>query len=172
MPILSHESSEIEFQVVNKDVKDDPLMKVVTRGWPACIFCSAKDEFKWDVWPEIKSKFIISSPNMISQKYQESIKMIFPLKGPSNSIKEQIIVSEKELELAKECILAVKHKIKKLRSNDNNDISVWIPYSDLVREKFSYNRGIDMRFKKRIFSFLRILVFIRYQQRKLLILKK
>ena len=38
---------------------------------------------------------------MIPQKYQESIKLISQSKGLPNLIQEQIIVSEKEIELAK-----------------------------------------------------------------------
>ena len=171
-PILQPSLSEIEFPFENQNIMDDlQVKKVVIRGNPACIFCVTKDEFKLDVWPNITSQFLISSPNMISQKNQESIKMISPLKGHSNSIEGQTIVSEKEIQLAKECILAVKHIIKKFRCDDNNEISVWIPYSDVVQQEFSYNGGIDMRFKKRILSFLRILLFIRYEQRKLLIIE-
>ena len=33
------------------------VKKVVTRAWPACIFCSAKDESKWPEWPEIAADF-------------------------------------------------------------------------------------------------------------------
>ena len=72
-PILSHDSPEIEYPFVNKTDKDGHETKnVVVRGWPACIFCSAKDESKWEMWSEVKSRFLTSSPNMIPQKYQES----------------------------------------------------------------------------------------------------
>ena len=45
------------------DRKGHQTKNVVVRGSPSCIFCSARDESKWEVWPEIKSRFLISSPN-------------------------------------------------------------------------------------------------------------
>ncbi len=72
-PILSHDLYEMEhpyvFDVEGYGFK---VKKIVTRGWPSCIFCSAKDESNWPVWPEIQSRFLITSPNMIKQKYEES----------------------------------------------------------------------------------------------------
>ncbi len=144
---------------------------VVVRGWPACIFCSAKDESKWDVWPEIKSRFLISSPNMVSQKYKESTKLIAQVKGLPTLIQEQIIVSEKEIELARECILTVKQNIEKLRSNNNKKISLWIPFHGLLQQELPSNRGTDVRFIKRIFSFLNVLPIIRHDQRYSLVLE-
>ena len=90
-PILSHDSKEIEFPFVDKTDKNGLYTKkVVVRGWPSCIFCSAKDESNWSMWPEIKSRFLISSPNMIPEKYEKSIELISQKKGLPNSIQQQI----------------------------------------------------------------------------------
>lgn len=71
-PILSHDDYEIEHPYVYEvEGMGFKVKKVVTRGWPACIFCSAKNESKWPVWPEIQSRFLITSPNMSSRKYLE-----------------------------------------------------------------------------------------------------
>ena len=71
-PILSHDSEEIEYPFVNKTDKEGHETKeVVVRGWPSCIFCSAKDESSWSIWPEIKSRCLITSPNMIPEKYKQ-----------------------------------------------------------------------------------------------------
>ena len=44
---------EIEFPYVDKTQNEGLVTKkVVVRGWPACIFCSAKDESDWTGWPE------------------------------------------------------------------------------------------------------------------------
>ena len=81
-PILSHDSFEIEFPFVNQTDRDGHQTKnVVVRGWPSCIFCSAKDESNWPIWPEIKSRFLITSPNMIARKvsriYQVNLNKIW-----------------------------------------------------------------------------------------------
>jgi hypothetical protein len=54
-PMLSHDSWEIEFPYVDKsDVDGIHVKHIVVRGWPACIFCSAKDESLWPGWKEIE----------------------------------------------------------------------------------------------------------------------
>ena len=157
-PILSHDSFEIEFPFVDKNERDGLYTKkIVVRGWPSCIFCSARDESKWDMWPEIKSRFLISSPNMIPQKYQESKELISKRKGLPNMIQQQIVISDNEIELAKDCILLIKQKITELRSknnkNCNNKISIWIPYAKLLEKELPATKGTDIRRSKEYFLF-------------------
>jgi hypothetical protein len=73
-PILSHDKFEVDFPYVDKsnDKAGMSVQNIVVRWYPACIFCSAKDESKWPQWPEIASRFLITSPNKIQQKYLES----------------------------------------------------------------------------------------------------
>lgn len=172
-PILSHDSYEIEFPFVNQTDREGHQTKnVIVRGWPSCIFCSAKDESNWPVWPEIKSRFLITSPNMIPKKYQESTKLISIKYGLPNLIQQQIIISDTEIELAKNCILLLKQKITELRSKNNNGkISLWIPYKDLLEAELPSNKGTDVRLQKRIFSLLRIVPIIKFNLRKLLVLE-
>ena len=133
-PILSHDKKEIEFPFVDKTANSNAETKdVVVRGWPACIFCIAKDESKWEIWDEIKSRILITSPNMVPQKYQESNKLISQTKGLPNLIQQQIIISDKERETTKNCVLAIKQKINELKSkNKHGKISVWIPYYGFI----------------------------------------
>jgi len=114
----------------------------------------------------------VSPPNMIRQKYHESTHLIAQSKGLPNLIQQQVIVSESEIKLVKECILAVKQNIEKLSyDNNNNKISVWIPFYKLLQQELPSNRGTDVRFTKRIFSFLNILPILRYDQRMSLLLE-
>ncbi len=165
-PILSHDSSEIEFPYVDRNDKNGiHTKKVVVRGWPACIFCSAKDESKWEMWPEIKSRFLITSPNMIPEKYKESVNLIAQIKGLPMLIQKQIILSDEEIELAKECILYLKQRISELNS------SVWIPFAKSLERELPSNKGTDVRFAKRIFSLLILLAILRSDKRKTLIIE-
>ena len=98
-PILSHDTQEIEYDYVDKTDRDGiQTKKVVVKGWPACIFCSAKDESNWPTWPEIVSRFLITSPNMVSKKYEESNQLIAQIKGLPSMIQDQLIVSDNEKE--------------------------------------------------------------------------
>jgi hypothetical protein len=172
-PILSHDSPEIEYPFVNQTDREGHQTKdVVVRGWPSCIFCSARDESKWDMWPEIKSRFLISSPNMIPQKYQESKELISIRKGFPNLIQQQIVLSDNEIELARDCILLIKQKITELRSKNNKDgkISIWIPYAKLLEKELPATKGTDVRLVKRIFSLLNVVPIVKFNLRKMLIL--
>jgi hypothetical protein len=161
-PILSHDSFEIEFPFVDKNERDGLFTKkVVVRGWPSCNFCSARDESKWEIWPEIQSRFLISSPNMIPQKYQESTKLIALRKGLPNLIQQQTIISDTDIDLAKQCILLIKQKINEFKiKNKDNKISVWIPYYQLLQKELPANKGTDVRLQKRIFSLLNIVPIV------------
>jgi hypothetical protein len=171
-PILSHDSPEIEYPFVNKTDKDGHETKnVVVRGWPSCIFCSAKDESSWPVWPEIKSRCLISSPNMIPKKYKESTKLISKKYGEPNLIQQQTVISDNDIEITKQCLLLIKQKIENLRlKNNNGKISLWIPYAELLEKELPSNKGTDVRLQKRIFSLLRIIPIIKFNLRKLLVL--
>jgi hypothetical protein len=174
-PILSHDSLEIEFPFVNQTDREGHQTKKVVKGWPACIFCSARDESKWEIWPEIKSRCLITSPNMIPQKYQESTKLISLTYGLPNIIQQQKIISNDEMDQTKQCILLLKQKIHELRlannDNDKNKISVWIPLAELLEKELPSNKGTDVRFQKRVFSLLRIVSIVKFNLKKLLVLR-
>src|SRR5919199_871177 len=132
-PILSHDSDEIEFPFVDKTERGFQPKRVVVKGWPACIFCSAKDESEWPVWPEIVSRFLITSPNMNATKYRESNLLIAQRKGLPSLIQQRVIVSDEEVQLARLCVLRLKQQIQTLLSTStkpsyNSNNPVWIPY--------------------------------------------
>ena len=119
------------------------------------MFCSARDESKWEVWPEIKSRFLISSPNMIPQKYKESTQLISQKIGKPNLVQQEIIISDIEIDNAKNCILLLKQKINELKlKNNNGKISVWIPYAELLEKELPSNKGTDVRLQKEYFLYL------------------
>ena len=170
-PILSHDKKEIEFPYVNTTEKAGIQTKdVVVRGWPSCIFCSAKDESRWEIWSEIKSRLLITSPNMIPQKYQESNQLIAKTKGLPNIIQEQIIISDDEINATKQCVLFLKQKINDLknRNTKNNKISLWIPYYDLLQKILPANKGTDVRFAKKLFSLLNVVPIVKNNQRMMI----
>jgi hypothetical protein len=161
-PILSHDSKEIEFPFVDKTERGLIPRRVIVRGWPSCIFCSARDESNWPVWPEIQSRFLITSPNMIPEKYQESNLLIAQRKGLPALVQQRIIVSDDDVKLSKSSILYLKQEIKKLSTDINNNYDksnnpVWIPYLQYLAEVLPSDKGTDTRAIRRIFSFLNII---------------
>jgi hypothetical protein len=165
-PILSHDKKEIEFPFVNQNsAVGIYTKKVVVRGWPACIFCSAKDESKWPQWPEIVSRFLITSPNMVAQKYLEGNQLIAQRKGPPVLMQQSLIVSDLDIEHAKKCVLFLIHHLRRFTNNKINPSPVWIPFGSILAQILPSERGTDNRITRRIFSFLNIVTLSRWHLR-------
>jgi hypothetical protein len=183
--ILSHDSWEIEHPFVDKtEYAGTQVKRTVTSGWPVCIFSSAKDESKWEIWPEIQSRVLITSPNMSFEKYVESNFLTAQTMSLPYDIQQKVIVSDEEIELAKKCVLYIKQQILQLsRCEDeerkkkyNVDIlsrkksnPVWIPYGTILGEVFPAEKGPDMRIFQRLSSLLNIIPLAKVDSRQKLI---
>lgn len=182
-PILSHDLIKIEYPFVEKtEIQSQTVKNVVVKGWPACIFCSARDESAWEVWPEIQSRFLITSPNMSKEKTRDANILIGHKKGLPNLVREQVVVSDRDLQLAKQCATYLKHQIKSFYAANNasyesNTNAVWIPYEGILSEALPSNKGSDNRITNRIFSLLNVITLskghlrqrLRYGPEKLVI---
>ena len=158
-PILSHDDFEIEHPYVYEvEGMGFKVKKVVTRGWPACIFCSAKNESDWPAWPEIQSRFLITSPNMVQEKYLDGNILIAQKMGLPTLLQQSLIVSDSQVELAKKCVSYILHQI---RQHINNTNPVWIPYNSILAQILPAEKGTDNRITKRILSFLVIITLAR-----------
>ena len=163
-PILSHDSYEMEHAFVEKlggggmEVK-----RVITRGWPACLFCSAKDESKWEIWPEIESRFMIVSPNMVKPKYQAGNRLIAQKRGLPRGVKQQVIISDEAKELGKKAFLYLKHQIQQYTST--TDSPVWIPFGERLAEILPADRGQDNRAANRFFTVLNMVALSKAHMR-------
>jgi hypothetical protein len=155
-PILSHDTKEIDYPFVDKEGMQ--AKNITIRGWPACIVCSAKDESKETWWPEIASRFLIVSPNMIPTKYHQSNLLVAQKAGLPGLIQEGIIISPQDIELAKECIIHIEDEMSRYTG-------VWIPYHHILANALPAEKGTDTRAAKKIFSLLRILPLIQSEQR-------
>ena len=65
-PIMSHDSFVMEHPYVESNTRDVHVKTIITIGFPTFIFCTAKDESKWEQWDEIVSRSVVMSPNMSS----------------------------------------------------------------------------------------------------------
>jgi hypothetical protein len=159
-PILSHDAWDIQHPYVDTDLK---TKNIVTRGWPVCIFCSAKDESRWEVWPEIQSRFLITSPNMSHAKYLESNILTFQKTGLPNFVQQIVVVSDFEVDLARKCIKYLRQRIKascptKDSAGEVKPLNpVWIPYQQYLAESLPSNKGPSMRTASHIGSLLDII---------------
>jgi hypothetical protein len=179
--ILSHDSWEIEHPFVDKtEYAGTQVKRTVTSGWPVCIFCSAKDESKWEVWPEIQSRCFITSPNMCVEKYQESNLLTAQRMSLPNDIQQEVIVSDKDIELAQQCVLYIRQEISRLTENEQKENTnhnkksnhVWVPYGSILGEVLPAEKGPDMRIEQRLFSLLNVIPLAKIDYRQKLIYGK
>jgi diphthamide synthase subunit DPH2 len=77
---------------------------------------------------------------MISQKYKESNILIGQRKDSPQLVQEQIIVSTKDIQRAKDCILMIKEELQKNVKNN-----VWIPYNSILSQSLPSEKGTDVR---------------------------
>jgi hypothetical protein len=159
-PIMSHDYWEMEHPYVEKLAGGGlEVKRVKTRGFPAFIFCSAKDESRWDIWAEIESRIISTSPNMVKSKYQAGNTLIAQRKGLPRGVKQQVIISDTEKELAKKCFLYLKHQIQQYTST--TDSPVWIPYTMLLADILPSDKGQDNRVANRFYTILNMITLSR-----------
>jgi hypothetical protein len=161
-PILSHDDYYIEHPYVYSDDEGFTVKKMVTMGWPACIFCSAKNESGWEQWPEIVSRCMVTSPNMITEKYHESNILIAQKKGLPQFMQQKLIASNKEVELAKKSILHIKMQIQEASKNKP---PVWIPYGEILAEMLPDKKGTDVRATQRMLSLAGMIPLTKIQLR-------
>jgi hypothetical protein len=167
-PILSHDAWEMEHPFVDKTASGEMQVKrVITRGFPACIFCSAKDESKREVWSEIATRFMVVSPNMVKPKFQAGNKLIFQKKGLPNAAKQQVIISDRDLELGKQCFNYLKHQIQTLTGR--TDSPVWIPFGERLAEILPADKGPDNRAANRLSSILSMIALTKAHLRDTLV---
>ena len=161
---LSHDRYEIEHPYVYEvPGLGFTVKKIVTRGWPSCIFASARNESKWAIWPEIQSRFHVISPNMVPEKVREGNILISQKMSLPDRLQNKIIVSPQEKELARKCARYLMQHVKNTMTQepDKQANPFLIPYGLVLGEALPSEKGTDNRLTKRIFSFLRMITLSR-----------
>ena len=171
-PILSHDKYYMEHPYVDsKGTGGIHAVRVVTKGWPAVIVCSAKNESQYEYWSEVQSRFIVSSPNMVREKYHEGNKLIGMREGMTDALQQKLIISDAQSLVAKECVKYLINRIKKfcIRKVEEKKNLVWIPFTELLAESLPADKGTDNRLSTRLYTFLKIVAVARSHLRKKLI---
>jgi hypothetical protein len=175
-PIMSHDNFVIEHPYVESNTMDGIHVKsIITLGFPTFIFCSARDESRWEQWDEIVSRSVILSPYMSPKKYREANILNAQSIGLPTAIQESLIVSRRESELARKCILYLRESITQSVtlytncSEDTTDIKynnpIWIPYFEILGKTLPADKGTEMRINRRILLLLRIITLTKADQR-------
>ena len=110
-PILSRDKYEIEYKFVDRAYKNGPqiTMEARIRGWPVAIYATA-DNPQGTIWDQIRSRFIIVSPNMNKKKYKAANKYTASKYGSiSNPI--ELKKEDKEFQKCRNYINYVKSEL-------------------------------------------------------------
>lgn len=170
-PILSHDSFEIEHPYVDKVDGRIRGIRVVTRGWPAVIMCSAKDEAEQQYWSEIQSRFDICSPNMVAEKYRQGNDLLASRAGDPYSVQQKEVIDDFRKRVAAECGKYIANRVKRLSHGkyETRKNLTWIPYTKILGKALPAEKGTDNRINSRVFTYLKMIAIARSHLRKKLV---
>lgn len=134
MSLLSHDNYEVEYHFVD-NFNGIRTKTNVLRGFPTVIFTAAMDYSKYQRWPEIQRRFIVTNPKMTSEKYKESIELMGAKNGLPDFAYDATIVSESEKNQAKEMIKELKEKMLLISERNNiGSPNVFIPFYESIEK--------------------------------------
>ncbi|HUC96324.1 MAG TPA: hypothetical protein VMR16_01530 [Candidatus Saccharimonadales bacterium] len=124
-PLLSHDKKEIKVQITDKQQKNGlRAKKIVLRGYPAVIFCSAglrMDE-------QEATRFLLLSPEVTQEKIREGILESLKKASDRDSYNEKT-----ELDLPRQ---QLKERIKAIREANISDIRITVEDQDYIIKHF------------------------------------
>jgi hypothetical protein len=135
--------------------------KVILRGWPLVFYCKAGRGKEDIIWPEIKSRSILTTPAMNPEKYRAAVKLTAQRKGLPGPIADAIIgvqnidVIRRRVELIKNRLLDITNRVRKNGYAPDSNI-FWIPYYNEIGAEFPANVGKHMRDAKRFISMIQM----------------
>lgn len=168
---LSHDSEYQVYQTVDRNGRGrNKTLKIRLRGWPVMIFCSAKSEDRWAVWPEIQSRFIVVSPTMVSEKYVHANRVTADLQGlPSDAI-EAIYPPGLE-RAAKDEVQRIKSAIWAMLTKSGRELTAkgtnltFNPWRQQLAEGFPSEVGSRMRQFSYLMGYAGVLTLINAEAR-------
>lgn len=140
---LSHDDEYLKSYVVNKSNTGKlRTSKVVFKGWPAVIYCSAKDEVNRDKTDEINTRFNTISFKGSQKKYREMLR----IKSLRNSLPtpfyQKKIISDDEIEQARNTVKQLIEIVKKYGDDAQPILNL---YGDAISEQFKADAGYRSR---------------------------
>jgi hypothetical protein len=153
---LSHDQEDLRSFSVNRTKSGtNKGQKFLSHGWPAVIYCSAKDEQKRDVTNEIGTRFNTISLNASSKKYREMLKLEGQRGSLPKFIYDDVIISEEEKEQTKQKILEIIERVKKSDEIIN-------PYGESLSNLFPDDAGYRTRQLKVLNSNIEVITLANY----------
>jgi hypothetical protein len=150
---LSHDDVVRKDITTNKINGKNQLQKTAYKGYPAVIYCSAKDEISNDNTDEMNTRFNTVSIKGSSQKYKEILNLVLQSDDPTHEI-----ISEEEIKEAK---IKVEQIIESIRAYHG----VFNPFSQNIADYFPCEKGSRARQLKILSSTIKMLTLSRSENR-------
>ena len=156
---MSHDQQNLKSFSVNKS-KSGTMQgqKFINHGFPAIVYCSAKDEQRRDETNEINTRFNTISLNASSKKYRKMLQLEGIRSSLPNSIYQEEILSDEEIEHLKERIHELIKEIK-----ENNEIIN--PYGIGLADLFKDDAGFRTRQLKILNNNIRVHTLVNSKNR-------
>jgi len=136
---LSHDQHEIKSFSVNKSKSGTIFgQKFIIRGFPAVIYCSAKDEQKLDTTDEINTRFNTISLNSSPKKYRKMLELEAIRSSLPDSIYQEEVISYDEIE-------QLRKQIQQIIDQVRNYGEVLNPYGPGLSRLFKDDAGFRTR---------------------------
>jgi len=137
-PVLSHDQNGLKNFSVNKSKSGRiQAQRIIIRGHPAIIYCSAKDEQSLDHTDEINTRFNTISLNSSPRKYRQMLELSSLKSSIPDCIFQEEVISDSEINRAKQLIEGMIHNAEHFQ--------VINPFSDFIQAKFTDDAGFRTR---------------------------
>lgn len=158
-PILSHDARNIEFKVTDRKSQSLHTKSTVIRGWPAVVYCSAKNEELFKDWEEIQTRFLIKSPNTDIAKYKKA-NLYTAIKYSTPSFAQSRFHNDDEEMDVRRIVKCIKDDLASLSSN-----CCFNPFGELIANLLPSNEGSTMRIAEKFFSICNLFTQINSENR-------
>ncbi|HUT06291.1 MAG TPA: hypothetical protein VMW74_06350 [Nitrosopumilaceae archaeon] len=150
---LSHDDIIRKDITTNKINGKNQVQKTAYKGYPAVIYCSAKDEISSDSTDEMNTRFNTVSIKGSSQKYKEILNLVLQSDDPTYEI------------ISKEEIQETKIKVEQIIDNIHAYHGVFNPFSQNIADYFPCEKGSRARQLKILSNTIKMLTLSRSENR-------
>lgn len=165
---LSHDREYNKSLTVNKSSAGKAgTSKIVFKGWPAVIYCSAKDEITQDKTDEINTRFNTISIKGTKEKYRDMLKIKAYSVSLPDIVYQKKIVSNEEIEVVKTRIQLTIDQIQKYADEPRPVVNF---YADAITDLFQADAGYRARQLSNLLSNVTVITLARSRVRPKLVI--
>lgn len=150
---LSHDDVIRKDITTNKINGKNQIQKTVYKGYPAVIYCSAKDEISRDETDEMNTRFNTVSIKGSTKKYKKILSLVLQNDDPT-----QEIISENEIK-------ELKIKVAQIIDNIKSFHGVFNPFAQNIADNFPCDKGARARQLKILSNTIKMLTLSRSENR-------